>query len=789
MLALWLLVGCFPAATDQPPASTEPAAARPDVLFITLDTTRADRLGSYGYAAARTETLDGLAASGRRYAAAYSPLPLTIPSHATMFTGKNPPTHGIRSNGGGVLVEAHRTLAEILQDADYATAASVSAFVTTRQWGFAQGFDAYFDEIPKEEEVEGTPSNFWHEERRADAVIDDALGWLATVGTERPRFVWVHLYDAHFPYRPPEGYLDPADPRPYDGEIAYVDDQVERLVQAFAGRPTYVVVVGDHGEGLGDHGDLTHGLFAYTSTQHVPWLLTGPGIEPGVVSEPVGLSDILPTLLEALDLPVPDGVEGQVRPAGDAAMPVYMESWQLAQRFGVAPHVALVEGRYALLDLPRPELYDVVADPGQLRDLAVADPALAAPIIASLQAKLAALNYAPPGDDGAEVAADVAGQLAALGYVDGGQPLTDRSTLPDPKDRVELLRLVQLAERAESLKDKGEAERIYRRLVKEYGEVIEFKTRLGALLARTGRTQEAVDVVKAGLAIDPESPALLAFLAGQYASQGRFREASIAFETVARAQPFAPRHRALAVSSARHGGDRDRAHLLGAEWRAAYPEDDQLAGAYGVLLGEEGRLAEALPMLEQGIQGDPPEGEVAWMLAVEAIRRGHKARGLELLAMEVKHHPGHFRAAHVMARVAGSLGKWEDQLVGASAAVAARPQLADAHYQKVLALFNLGRYAEARAAVTAGLAVDQAYPDLILMDANLLAKEGRKDLGAQRFELAKAALAAREAAKAGVKTSEAEAMGLVPTDGQTPVAPAALPAWDVSTSLWVPQHP
>lgn len=745
------------------------AARRPNVVMITLDTTRADRIGSYGYTRARTDTLDALAAAGRRYARAYSPLPLTIPTHSTMFTGKNPPTHGIRSNGGGVLVEAHTTLAEILKEAGYATAASVSAFVTTRQWGFAQGFDAYFDEIPEGKE------NFWHQERRADAVIDDALAWKATQDGTKPLFLWMHLYDAHHPYAPPEGYVDPAEPRPYDGEIAYVDDQVQRVVEAFAGTDTLFILAGDHGEGLGDHDEGTHGIFVYDATQHVPFILSGAGIAPEVVEQPVGLVDLLPTVLHHLDLPVPEGVEGQVRPAPEPRA-VYLESWQLAQRFALSPHLAVVHGPYKLIDTPRPELYDLLADPGERNDLSVADPARAAPIVADLRARLAAFAYAPPSAAGEGADPAVSAELAALGYVDGAQPIDPDAILPDPKDHLAMLRVVQRGERHGEGADGPEALAVATRLAKNYPNVIEFKTRLATMLGRLGRNDEATALVDEGLEIVPDHPGLLSFKGAQLAQAGRFVDAAEVFARVAEAQPYSPRMRAQAVGAWRHGGKAELALERALSWRQAYPEDKHLAGAIGVLLAEAGRRAEAQPLLEEGAQADPPEAEVSWYLAVNEIARAQYGGAVEHLKREIEHHPGHVRAAFVLARLGLRLKQWETQLQGAEAVLTFTTSPAEAWYLKVLALFNLQRFPEAREAVRKGLEVDPVHPDLLLMDANLLAKEGRKDEGKARFEQAKVALAKRQAARAGAPVDPAAELGA--PDPEKPAEATDRPAWD-----------
>ena len=293
MVLLLLLIGC---EADPPPPAAPTAAEtvpRTPLVFITLDTTRADRLGCYGHELAETENLDALASRGVRFDRAYAPVPLTIPSHSTMFTGLLPPRHGVHTNGDAVLSEEATTLAEHLQAAGYQTHAAVGAYVTQSHWGFGQGFDAYDDDL-------GLPTDrlSWKAERRAAAVVDDAIAALQG-GAD---FLWVHVFDAHSPYEPPEGYTTE---RPYDGEIAYIDDQIGRLLAAVPD-DALVVVAGDHGESFSEGGEIEHGLLLTEGVLRVPLILAGPGLAPEVIERPVSLADITPTLLRLLGLPVED---------------------------------------------------------------------------------------------------------------------------------------------------------------------------------------------------------------------------------------------------------------------------------------------------------------------------------------------------------------------------------------------------------------------------------------------------------------------------------------------------
>lgn len=755
------------------PVAPPPPPKRPNVVLVTLDTVRADRLGSYGYRQASTDTLDRLAAQGRRYSRAYSVLPLTIPAHGSIFTGRYPPTHGVRSNGGGKLGEGETTLAEVLHGAGYTTAASVAAFVTTRTWGFNQGFDAYADAIPEQAD------NFWHGSRTADQVVDDALAWKASYTGDAPVFLWVHLYDAHLPYTPPARYVDPEDPRPYDGEIAFVDDQVQRLVDAFAGTDTLFVLVGDHGESLGEHDELSHGMQVYDATQHVPFILSGAGIPAGeVVDTPVSLVDLLPTVLGVLGLESPRDLDGRDQPRSGPA-PVYLESWQLAQRFGLAPQLAVVDGPLKLINTPRPELYDLIADPHERTDLAAARPG----DVARLQERLRAWGFAPPAKDDAIDPASAAA-LAALGYVESGQAFDPATLTQDPKDHRDLLVLLQRAEHQQSEKDTPGAITTWRELIRRYPAIVEFKTRLATVLGRSGDTKGAARLLTEALALDPHNPQLWVADAGNLASSGRFADAARRYREAALALPYSPRLRALTLAAMRRADLRADAVKLGEDWHVQFPEDAPLAGTLGILYVEQGRVAEARPLLEQGAKATPPEPEVEWYLGVLDISTGAMEPALRHFRAEVDAHPDDVRAAVVGARVAARLQRWDDQLALASLVVAEHPRDAEMWHLIVLAQFNLRRFDEARGAVAKGLAADPLNPDLVLMDANLIAKSGRKDEGLVRFEEAKRLLAARQAKLAARQIGDGEALGVPSVGAGQIVDPATLPPWEpVSTTV------
>ncbi len=708
------------------------AAPPPDVILITLDTTRSDRLGAYGYGEAHTETIDALAAAGRRYDRAYSPVPLTIPAHSAIMTGRYPADLGVRGNGDSPLPDEAVTLAEVLKENGYVTGASVAAFVTTKAWGFSQGFDSYFDTIPKVEQ------NLWHSERRGDAVVDDAISWWQAQPADKPHFLWVHLYDAHFPYQPPKEALDRAGGRPYDGELAFVDDQVARLVEATKGRDVLWVLVGDHGEGLGDHGELTHGLFVYESTQRVPFIVSGHGVAAETVQQPVSLVDVMPTVLGLAGLKPPPGIYGRSVPAAEAR-PIYMDAWSLRDRFGLSPHVGVIDGSNLLIDVPRPELYDVVADHQQTNDLS----ANGADRIATMKQTLSGFGFGPPVAAARGVAdPGVAAQLAALGYTEGTFSGDPTAPLPDPKDHKGLIKLSQRAERLDMEEKYDEAIAVYQELLAQYHDILEFRNRLAIDLERVGRRTEAIAVLREALAKDPENDMVMGTLAAFLARDGQHHEAAELFVKCAIAAPYSDRTRHAAMMATLADGRPQDAITLGLGWIQQYPEDLATAGLLGLAYYRTQDQERAVPYLEQGLKAEEPPLNVAFRLSEVALRAHDTARATSLLEQEVATHPENADAVEILIKVLSDAKRWDDLAALGGSITTKHPERALFWHAWAQAQFNLKQYALARETLDRGLQLHPESSVLVLLDANLLAKEARREDGERRFAAAQALQAA-----------------------------------------------
>ncbi|MDP2311552.1 MAG: sulfatase-like hydrolase/transferase [Pseudomonadota bacterium] len=780
---LHLLFACSggDAKITAPPVLEGP---RPDVVVVTLDTTRADRLGAYGYKLAQTDTIDRLADNGIRFDNAYSPLPLTIPAHATLFTGLLPFHHHIRGNGDNVLAPEFTTLAEILRKEGWSTAASVAAFVTTRQWGFAQGFGAYFDSMP---EADDNDRNYWHNERPGALVVDDALNWLAGQPAEQPVFLWVHLYDAHYPFVPKGTYAESTPDRPYDGELAYVDDQIGRLVEAFEGRNVLWALIGDHGESLGEHDELSHGLFTYNATQHVPWILSGAGVPAGVVKEPVSAADLTPTLLHLLSLPVPEGLDGKPQPGGGGTP--YAESYTLSDRFRLAPHRAVVEGTLKLIATPKPELYDLAADPGELTNLAASRP----DDVARLTATLAAMNATPPSANGASMDADTLSQLAALGYMTtGGGDTVDPLTLPDSKDFQPIITAAKSLERGpgdltpEQLLAKIDG------LLALKPDAFELRMRRLTLLARLERRDEAKLFAEETTTLFPGRARVWLMLATM-AMQERDSEQALAYARRAvEAEPGEGAARE-AVVEALFTLKRPEEGL--AEAVAAMTADPKNYGV-AALLGRYYLGMKDLPNAEKylrlAVTGPNPRRAARQQLALLALAAGARADAYNLLDDEVKDYPGNQVARKMLSRMYAEDQRWLDQRDHVGFLARANPEDPLALRAFSQCLFNLGDYLGARATIDVALDLAPEDPDVLMLHANLLAKEGKREEGLQVLAAANAANAKRieaqkaEAAKSGAKPSAPKSAGSPTAAGTTgagkapakvaPTPPAGAPA-------------
>lgn len=587
VLVLCILGGLAFLAWTQWPAPPV-ADARPNILLVTLDTVRADRIGAYGHGAAETPNLDSLAREGVRFADATSQAPLTGPAHAALLTAQYPGRLGIKNNAAQPLPEEALTLAEALKAEGYRTAAYIGAFVVDRAYGFGQGFDLFdsafagFRQRIKEQV-----------QRPASEVVDPALEWLKGGQSAAPFFAWVHLYDAHTPYAAPPPYGQRFADRPYDGEVAYVDAQVGRLISQLRSSGeldrTVVIVVGDHGESLGEHGEDDHGIFLYESVMRIPWIMRLPsnfllvagrpesGTPRGlVISEQVRSVDVMPTLLDLAGVRIPHGQDGESltgllrgipRPNPPAS---YSESWYPKLHFGWSRLRALRSAEWKYIEAPKPELYDLRADRAEGTNVVGERGSVAAQMAAELEgieksfgARAAA---ATPKPDPETIA-----RLRSLGYIGLAASGSGSAEGPDPKDKI-----------------------------LEFKEFRALLTQANDELARGG-IDRAIDMLERALRLNDQAYDAHVILGSAWQQKGNLQRALDEFEAASLMNPAAAAPHLLAANALLIAGRFDQAMAKADGAAVLEPLSGEVASMRGRIFEHSGRGPEALAAYQRAV--------------------------------------------------------------------------------------------------------------------------------------------------------------------------------------------
>jgi arylsulfatase A-like enzyme/Flp pilus assembly protein TadD len=584
-------------------------AADLNVLLITLDTTRADRLGCYGHKPARTPALDALAARGVRFENAYCEVPLTLPSHATILTGLNPYRHGVHNNGNYALSPGHTTLAEVLKARGYATAAFAASFSVDSRFGLDQGFDAYDDVFEP-----AAPFKPVNSERRADRVFAAFKAWFEKHAGGR-FFAWVHFYDPHFPYDPPEEYAREFRADPYDGEVAFMDKYVGELVRLLESEGlldrTLIVAAGDHGEAFGEKVEEGHGLFLYEMSLRVPFIVSGPGLPRGLaVPGEIGLVDITPTVLDLLGVKPASALDGRsLAPAlrGKKVPPadIYLETFYPRENYGWSELVGVLSRGWKYIQAPKPELYDLRNDPAEEKNLVRSEGGRAADLRSRLEAMLKRAAGAPSGSRALTAAEQE--RLRSLGYVQfaGGRDSGER---PDPKDRLEELKLFQEAAGLELRGDFAGAEQAFLKLLPFAPDVASSYINLARVQGMQKKFEAAVATLQKGLEAVPGSDLLLSRLGHTYLVMGRAAEALEAMQ------------QALAVN----------------------PANFDALVASAMVYESWGRFDDAVASLEKALTVEP-ENEFLRLSYAENLARGHRLKeAAEVYAGLVRDFPDNY---------------------------------------------------------------------------------------------------------------------------------------------------
>lgn len=515
-------------------------------IIVTVDTLRADRIGCYGYTEVSTPTMDLWAQRGVKFEKCIAQTPLTLPSHTSLLTGTYPAFHGVRDNGGFLVPPELKTLAELFKDKAYATAGFVASYVLDSKWGLNQGFDFYYDRFDLSQYKSISLGNV---QRRGNEVIDQALPWLEE-HKDTPFFAWIHLYDPHTPYDPPSPFKEQYPDRPYVGEIAYTDSQLARLWQFMEETDlvenTILIFASDHGESLGEHQESAHGFFIYQEAVHVPLILVTPFQSLFGLSRttPVSLVDILPTILDMAEIPIPPEVQGQsllpqlFEEREDPEAFAYCETYYPRFHYGWSELTSVQDSRFKLIVAPRLELYDLRNDPEESFNLLETEAAdvrrlkdLIDAFIEETEEDAFKLDYTQMDEDARQ-------RLAALGYVG---TITDASLegkkLGDPKDKITIFNQLSEAREIGLERRFEEAVLMVEKIIEEDPDVIDAYFTMGNLYFKEQKFEKALEYFFQVLNRQPDNTFTVNNIANSYIMMGKLDEAEKFLLSIVEALP------------------------------------------------------------------------------------------------------------------------------------------------------------------------------------------------------------------------------------------------------------
>jgi arylsulfatase A-like enzyme/Tfp pilus assembly protein PilF len=682
-----------------PPPLRSGTCAGCNLLLITIDTLRTDRVGAFGGPSNLTPTLDRLASDGLMLTRAYASAPLTLPSHTSILTAVSPPVHGVRANGLFRLGPKLPTLATVLRSAGYRTGAFVGAFVLDARFGLTRGFDVYDDRYG--EKHAGDPTE--GAERRAEDVIKPAIRWIldgtSESATSRPReapsasaaiedyaraprregvgergrgpasdkkwFAWIHFYDPHEPYRAPEPFASRH--QPYDAEVAYTDATIATLLESLRSvgqlDRTLLVVASDHGESLGEHGERTHGVFVYDVTMRVPWIIAGPHVHHGVNAALVRLIDLAPTTLDLLGIERPAEFEGRSVVKGGERT-AYVEAMDANLTRNWAPLTGIVSGHSKLIDLPIPEMYDLSADPREMTNVHARDPALARVLESLLRDGAAAQAARASNAERTTLSADARQRLQALGYVAASAGVGPRvyTDADDPKMLI------------------GPAEDLNRALI----------------AFRAGSRDEAMSAVRSIIQAHPGFTTSYGVLASMQRDTGDLKGAIALLETVVRRNVADQSTMVVLAGYLQEAGALQQAADLLEAVVAAHPDYADALNSLGVVYSRLGRHDRARRSFRQVLELDPTSATAYENLGVDAMGAGDLSSAADDLSRALELDPALARAHNALAAVYMRQHREDDAVAHWRTALTLDPTLYDALYNIGVSLWDGGRPTDAQ---------------------------------------------------------------------------------------------
>ena len=710
-------------------------APRLNILLITLDTTRADHVGCYGYKDIKTPNIDALAKKGCLFEKAFTPVPITFPAHTSMLTGLYPPTHGIRNNATYALSDSIVTLPELLKKRDYTTAAFVSAYVLDRRFGLDQGFDVYDDDLET-----GVEPKLSQKERRAETVTGAAIKWLDGVG-KKSFFLWVHYFDPHDAWSPPPPYSETYVKNPYDGEIAYTDQWVGKLLgkldELKLTENTLIVLAGDHGEGLGEHHEKTHGIFIYDTTIWVPLIFSCPRMLPSARRIPhlVRLIDITPTILEIIAYKIPENMQGvslspmMLGKAGIKELELYCETFYPKSTHNWSPLKGLRTDQWKFIEAPIKELYRLDQDPGEKKNLFKKEKEKAD----VMGQRFAKLSKEIETEDTASTALamdkETQEKLRSLGYVWTPTSGEERSKYPDPKEMIDILEYTDKGAAFFANEEYEKAIPLFKKVLKLHPEDTEAYVTLGHIYEVMGEDKKAIEAFEQALRLEPENLRIYIQLGVNYMKAARYEEG---LNTFRKALDFNPRCKEAYANMALY-------HFQKQEWAEAKDlfqnvleldsGDTQAHNYLSVVYQRLGDYEKAISEAKAVLEKDPDDSVALLNLGsiYQATQRLDEA--LEVLERAVRIQPDFSRAHYFLGLIYFQRERLLDAIDAFDQAIKYDPGSAESHFNLGFIYTKLNNYQSAIKEFQAALDINPDFSQArqMLMRLYPMVQKGEKE--------------------------------------------------------------
>jgi arylsulfatase A-like enzyme/Tfp pilus assembly protein PilF len=677
-----------------------------NILFFTLDTTRADHLGCYGYPRIETPNIDRLAGQGIRFENATSQAPLTLPSHSSIFTGTYPFYNGVRDNGGFYLESDKTTLAEVLQQAGWVTSAFIGAFVLDSRWGVNQGFDYYYDNF---DFAKYKTISLDSVQRKGGEVIQAFFDWFRG-NWQKKFFSWIHLYDPHTPYEPPEPYKTRYGDHPwglYDGEIAYVDSLIGNVVEELEKKgllqKTLIIIVGDHGESLGEHHESGHGFFVYDATQSVPLIVRvpAPALQDKVIESQVQNVDIMPSLLELLGLPLPREVQGRsflpliVSQSGGGERLAYSETYYPRYHYGWSELKSLRSVKYKFIQAPRPELYDLVRDPSEQSNIygsSLEEGKRLERQLQNLQAKMSAKGIEDKGPQNLD--GDAREKLMALGYIGGftsSSKLAKSGELGDPKDKIILYNKIKQAEGASANKEFDDSLKLIDEVIAEDPGIMEARQVKANIFLELDRPEEAVAECQEALKVDEEYEAAIFTMAQAYKRLKKYDEAIAGYGRIIQLDPRDPKPYVNLGEIYCDTKDLDKAIANLQKAISIDPEHSAMAhNLLGSAYLEKKMLEPAEKEIRLSLQMRPNIPDAHHNLGILYEDKGDMEKAMQEYKREIEIHPAAYPAHFNLALIYAKQGLWREEVAELREAIKNNQKFARSYLFLAKAYLDLG---------------------------------------------------------------------------------------------------